>query len=58
MEPVEKTVVDRYVRLAYREYLADCQLNYGLDPAKIPILRDLYGLLRKNTSRNHRLGFG
>ena len=43
LEPVEKTIIDRCVRLMYREYLANP------DPAKMPILQDLYDLLRKQT---------
>jgi type IV secretory pathway VirB4 component len=41
LEPVEKTIIDRCVRLVYREFLANP------DPAKMPILQDLYDLLRK-----------
>ena len=41
LAPVEKTIVDRCVRLVYREYLADPK------PEKMPILGDLYELLRK-----------
>lgn len=41
MEPVEKTIIDRCVRLVYQEYLADPV------PEKMPILEDLYNLLRK-----------
>ncbi len=40
LEPVEKTLIDRCVRLVYREYLADPR------PDKMPILEDLYNLLR------------
>ena len=40
LEPVEKTIIDRCVRLVYQEYLADPQ------PEKMPILEDLYNLLR------------
>jgi hypothetical protein len=43
LEPVEKTIIDRCVRLVYRDYLANP------DPAKMPILQDLYELLRKQT---------
>jgi type IV secretory pathway VirB4 component len=43
LEPVEKTVIDRCVRLVYREYLADPS------PDKVPLLQDLYDLLRKQT---------
>ena len=41
LEPVEKTIIDRCVRLVYQDYLADPV------PEKIPILEDLYNLLRK-----------
>jgi type IV secretory pathway VirB4 component len=41
LEPVEKTIIDRCVRLVYREYLAHPS------PEKMPILQDLYDLLRK-----------
>ena len=40
LEPVEKTIIDRCVRLVYRDYLADPH------PDKMPILGDLYNLLR------------
>ena len=40
LEPVEKTIIDRCVRLVYRDYLADPR------PDKMPILGDLYNLLR------------
>lgn len=43
LEPVEKTIIDRCVRLVYRDYLANP------DPAKMPILQDLYNLMRKQT---------
>ena len=38
LEPVEKTIIDRCVRLVYQEYLADPV------PEKMPILEDLYNL--------------
>ncbi len=41
LEPVEKTIIDRCVRLVYRDYLAHP------DPDKMPMLQDLYELLRK-----------
>jgi len=41
LEPVEKTIIDRCVRLVYRDYLADPV------PDKMPLLQDLYELLRK-----------
>ena len=40
LEPVEKTIIDRCVRLVYQDYLADPV------PEKMPILEDLYDLLR------------
>jgi len=40
LQPVEKTIIDRCVRLVYREYLSDPR------PEKMPILQDLYNLLR------------
>ena len=41
LEPVEKTIIDRCVRLVYRDYLANPA------PEKMPILQDLYELMRK-----------
>ena len=41
LEPVEKTIIDRCVRLVYRNYLTNP------NPSKMPILQDLYDLLRK-----------
>ena len=41
LQPVEKTIIDRCTRLVYRDYLADPT------PAKMPILGDLYELLRQ-----------
>jgi len=43
LEPVEKTIIDRCVRLVYRDYLANPS------PDRMPILGDLYDLLRKQT---------
>ncbi len=43
LQPVEKTIIDRCVRLVYREYLANPS------PERMPILQDLYDLLRKQT---------
>ena len=40
LEPVEKTIIDRCVRLVYRDYLSDPS------PEKMPVLQDLYNLLR------------
>ncbi len=39
LQPVEKTVIDRCVRLVYRDYLADPK------PEKMPVLEDLYNAL-------------
>lgn len=41
LQPVDKTVIDRAVRNVYRPYLA------APDPAKMPILQDLYDELLK-----------
>jgi len=41
LQPVEKTIIDRCVRLVYREYLANPF------PEKMPVLQDLYDLMRK-----------
>ena len=41
LQPVEKTVIDRCVRLVYRDYLADPT------PENMPILEDLYNALLK-----------
>ena len=43
LEPVEKTIIDRCVRLVYRGYFSDPK------PENMPILEDLYNLLRKQT---------
>jgi len=40
LEPVEKTIIDRCVRLVYRDYLA------SPSPERMPMLQDLYELLR------------
>jgi len=40
LAPVEKTIIDRCVRLVYRDYLSDPS------PDKMPVLGDLYNLLR------------
>ena len=40
LKPVEKTIIDRCVRLVYRNYLADPK------PENMPILQDLYDCLR------------
>ncbi|MGO3752035.1 MAG: VirB4-like conjugal transfer ATPase, CD1110 family [Peptoniphilaceae bacterium] len=41
LEPVEKTIIDRCVRLVYQEYLQDPKKE------NMPILEDLYNLLRE-----------
>jgi len=41
LEPIEKTIIDRCVRLVYRDYLANS------DTAEIPILQDLYDIILK-----------
>ena len=43
LQPVEKTIIDRCVRLVYRDYMADP------NPDNMPILGDLYELLRKQS---------
>lgn len=40
LQPVEKTIIDRCVRMVYRDYLADPA------PEKMPVLEDLYNALR------------
>ncbi|HJB90763.1 MAG TPA: conjugal transfer protein TraE [Candidatus Eisenbergiella merdigallinarum] len=45
LEPVEKTIIDRCVHLVYRDYLQDPQ------PEKMPILGDLYRLLREQPEK-------
>jgi type IV secretory pathway VirB4 component len=40
LAPVEKTIIDRCVRLVYRDYLSNP------DPSRMPVLEDLYNLLR------------
>jgi len=45
LKPVEKTIIDRCVRLVYRDYLADPR------PEKMPVLEDLYNLLRKQEEK-------
>ena len=48
LQPVEKTVIDRCVRLVYRDYLADPK------PEKMPILEALYNeLLRQEEKEAH-----
>jgi len=43
LEPIEKTIIDRCVKLVYREYLANP------DTAEMPILQDLYEMMLKQT---------
>ena len=40
LQPVEKTIIDRSVRMVYQDYLSDPV------PQKMPILEDLYNILR------------
>ena len=40
LQPVQKTIIDRCVRLVYQDYLNDPR------PENMPILEDLYNLLR------------
>lgn len=43
LEPIEKTIIDRCVRMVYRDYLANP------DTAEMPILQDLYDLMLGQT---------
>jgi len=43
LSPIEKTIIDRCVRLVYRDYFTDPS------PERMPILEDLYNLLRKQS---------
>lgn len=45
LQPVEKTVIDRCVRLVYRDYLADPRAE------NMPILEDLYNTLREQDEK-------
>ncbi len=45
LQPVEKTIIDRCVRLVYRDYLNDPV------PEKMPILEDLYNALRNQDEK-------
>ena len=45
LQPVEKTIIDRCVRLIYRDYLADPR------PENMPILEDLYNALRSQEEK-------
>jgi type IV secretory pathway VirB4 component len=48
LQPVEKTVIDRCVRLVYRDYLADPK------PENMPILEDLYNALLEQDEKEAR----
>ena len=43
LEPIEKTIIDRCVRMVYRDYLN------SPDTVEMPILQDLYDLILKQT---------
>lgn len=45
LQPVEKTIIDRCVRLVYREYLQNPV------PEKMPVLEDLYNELRRQDEK-------
>ena len=45
LQPVQKTIIDRCVRLVYNEYLNDPKLE------NMPILEDLYNLLREQEEK-------
>ena len=45
LQPVEKTIIDRCVRLVYQEYLNDPK------PENMPILEDLYNALREQDEK-------
>ena len=45
LKPVEKTIIDRCVRMVYRKYLSDPK------PENMPILGDLYDCLRKQEEK-------
>ena len=49
LQPIEKTVIDRAVRLVYRKHLADPT------PENMPILGDLYNALLKQEEKEARL---
>ncbi|MDD3410432.1 MAG: ATP-binding protein [Eubacteriales bacterium] len=48
LQPIEKTVIDRAVRLVYRKYLADPR------PENMPILGDLYNALLEQEEKEAR----
>ncbi|MCB6567501.1 hypothetical protein LI169_20830, partial [Desulfovibrio desulfuricans] len=45
MQPVQKTIIDRCVRLVYNEYLNDPK------PENMPILGDLYDEIKKQPEK-------
>ena len=45
LQPVEKTIIDRCVRMVYRDYLSDPK------PENMPILEDLYNELRRQEEK-------
>ena len=45
LQPVEKTIIDRCVRMVYRDYLNDPR------PENMPVLGDLYEMLRKQDEK-------
>lgn len=45
LQPVQKTIIDRCVRLVYKDYLNDPR------PENMPILEDLYDLLREQDEK-------
>ena len=45
LQPVEKTIIDRCVRMVYREYLSDPK------PENMPVLEDLYQELRRQEEK-------
>ena len=45
LQPVQKTIIDRCVRLVYQTYLNDPR------PENMPILEDLYNLLRSQEEK-------
>ena len=45
LQPIEKTIIDRCVRLVYRDYMADPR------PENMPILEDLYNELLRQDER-------
>ena len=45
LQPVEKTIIDRCVRIVYRDYLMDPR------PENMPILEDLYNALKKQDEK-------